>query len=318
MNFIKLLSKLALIISSLILFYSCDAIEQEKHRTGHVDHDESAHGEEVVRLTDEELAEFGIKVSVAGPGKLERHINLTGEIVIDPERLAHLHPRFPGLVKRVNKKIGDRVYKGEVLAVIEGNESLAPYELKSLLDGAVIDMHLTPGEVVNDGDHNIIIADLSNVWANLNIYQKDLGNIRVGQKVYLSTGPESKEFIGKISYISPVVDERTRTATARVVLDNSSGKWRPGLFVNARVITGDEMVPIHVPKTALEKFENETVIFIRDEDGFEPKPVTLGRTNTTAVEIVHGVRAGQSYVSAGGFHLKAELQKDAFGDGHGH
>ncbi|MGD9489509.1 MAG: efflux RND transporter periplasmic adaptor subunit [Calditrichaceae bacterium] len=317
MNYIKILLITALVIIGLIIA-GCGAIEQEKHETNLAEHDESAHGEEIVRLNDEELSEFGIEVSIAGPGKLERYANLTGEIVIDPERLAHLHPRFPGLVKRVNKKIGDRVNKGEVLAVIEGNESLAPYELKSLLDGTVIDMHLTPGEVVDDGIHNIIIADLSKVWANLSIYQKDLGNIRAGQKVYISAGPNTEETIGKISYISPVVDERTRTATARVVLENPSGNWRPGLFVNARVITGDETVPIHVPKTALEKFENQTVIFIRDEDGFEPRPVTIGRTNTTTVEITAGIQAGQSYVSAGGFHLKAELQKDAFGDGHGH
>ncbi|MGD9900406.1 MAG: efflux RND transporter periplasmic adaptor subunit [Calditrichaceae bacterium] len=318
MNIIKILLKTVFIITGLILISGCGEVEQEKQGTHETDHDESALTEEIVRLNEQELTEFGIRLSVAGPGKLERYTNLTGEIVIDPERLAHLHPRFPGLVKRVNKKIGDRVNKGEVLAVIEGNESLVSYELKSLIEGSVIDMHLTLGEVVEDGKHNIIIADLSKVWANLSIYQKDLGNIREGQKVYLSTGPDTEEITGKISYISPVVDARTRTATARVIVDNSSGIWRPGLFVRAQVITGDETVPIHVPKTALEKFENRTVIFIRDEDGFEPRMVTIGRTNTTTVEITSGIEAGQSYVSEGGFHLKAELQKDAFGDGHGH
>lgn len=288
--------------------------ETEKYEHGSEGHEE----EKIVVLSVDEMTEFGIEISTAGPGKLEQHVDLTGEIVIDPDRLAHIVPRFPGIVKKVNKKIGDRVSKGETIAIIESNESLSPYEIKSMIDGQVIDMHLTHGEVISDSDHKITIADLSKVWANLNVYQKDLNNIRVGQKVTISAKLGTKEVEGKISYISPVVNEKTRTAIARVVLDNHDDLWRPGIFINGKVIVGNETVSVYVPKTALENFENRTVVFVKHQEGFEPQPVTIGRSNTKAVEIIAGLKPGQNYVSKGGFNLKAELQKEAFGDGHGH
>lgn len=269
--------------------------------------------EEIVGLTPEELKEFEIEISTAGPGPLEEHADLTGEIMIDPARLAHIVPRFPGIVKEVRKKIGDPVEKGEVLAIIESNESLSPYKVTSLIDGMVIDMHLTRGEVITDEGHAFTVADLSKVWANLSVYQKDLPFVKIGQKAIISAGPASQEATGRISYISPIVDEETRTATARVVLPNPRGIWKPGLFVNARVITGNKIVSARVPKTALETFENQTVVFVKDKDGFRPQPVEIGRSNEVAVEITGGLRPGQEYVSKGGFTLKSELQKEAFG-----
>ncbi len=281
------------------------------------EHEEKEHNE-TIRLTQEEQAEFDIELAVAGPGELERHVDLTGEIGIDPDNLAHIFPRFPGIVKKVNKRIGDQVKEGDVLAVIESNESLSPYNMTSLIKGTVLNMHLTLGEVVSDADHKITIADLSHVWANLNIYQKDLFSIKTGQKAIISAGPGSKTAVGKISYISPVVDERIRTATARVVLPNKSGFWKPGLFVSARVIIGKDRVDILAPKTALQTYENQTVVFVKDKEGFRPQPVRIGRSNARAVEITDGLQPGQEYVSKGGFTVKAELQKESFGEGHGH
>ncbi len=274
--------------------------------------------EGITRLSEDELQEFGIKLATAGEGDIQLHIDLTGEIKIDPDRLAHITPRFTGIVKEVRKKIGDKIRKNEVLAVIESNESLAPYEVKSLISGTVINMHLTKGEVISDQSHDIVIADLSYVWADLNVYQKDLQFIEPGQMAVISGGVNMPEAQGKISYISPVVDEQTRTAIARVVLPNPKGRWRPGLFVNGRVVTQSVTVPIAVPKTALETYEDQTVVFVKSGDGFKSQPVSIGRSNQVAVEIVAGLKSGQKYVSKGGFTLKAELQKESFGEGHGH
>ena len=90
------------------------------------------------------------------------------------------------------------------------------------------------------------------------------------------------------------------------------------MFVSARVIIGNDKVSVMVPKTALETFENQTVVFVKHEDGFMPQAVTIGRSNSTAVEILTGLKQGQEYVSKGGFTLKAELQKESFGEGHDH
>ena len=290
--------------------HEAEAIEQEEHSS----HEE----EEIVRLSAKELEEFGVELAIAGPGKLQVHTDLTGEIVIDPDRLAHIIPRFPGIVKEVRKKTGDKVKKGQVLAIIESNESLVPYEVKSLIDGTVIEMHLTLGEVISDATHAFIVADLSYVWANLSVYQKDLQFIKIGQKAVITSGSEMPDAQGKVSYISPVVEEDTRTATARVVLHNPDGRWRPGLFISATVIKQESQVDIIIPKTALETFEERRVVFVKTEEGFIPQPVSVGRSNNLTVEIIAGLHPGQEYVSKGGFTIKTELQKEGFGGGHGH
>ena len=305
--------------------HSPGSVESGEEHSGHNEaggdaenDEENGHGEEIARLSNEELQEFGIELATAGEGQIQLHIDLTGEIKIDPDRLAHITPRFSGIVKTVHKKIGDKVKKGEVLAVIESNESLAPYEVTSLIDGTVIEMHLTKGEVISDASHDIVVADLSYVWADLNVYQKDLPFIGTGQIAVISGGVKMPDAQGKISYISPVVDEATRTAIARVVVPNHNGHWRPGLFVNGRIVTESVTASTVVPKTALETYEDQTVIFVKTADGFKPQPVTIGRSNLANVEILSGLKPGVMYVAKGGFTLKAELQKESFGGGHGH
>lgn len=316
---IKILSVTAFIFFLGIFSFRCSEPEAT-----HDDHEENLqeqteeHAEEVVRFSQDELDEFQIELATAGPGIIENHVDLTGEIVIDPNRLAHIVPRFPGLVKDVYKKIGDSVEKDEVLAVIESNESLTPYEVRSLIKGKVIDMHLTRGEVIADLGHAFTVADLSEIWANLNIYQNDLAEIRIGQKAIISAGHGLGQAAGKISYISPIVNEETRTTTARVILPNPDFRWRPGLFVTAEVVTGSIKADVVVPKTALQNFENQTVVFVKTNNGYQPTPVAIGRSNAYNVEIVDGLEAGEVYVAKGGFTMKAELEKESYGDGHGH
>lgn len=88
--------------------------------------------------------------------------------------------------------------------------------------------------------------------------------------------------------------------------------------MTAKVAVGGSPVGLVVPKSALQTFEGKTVVFVRTDEGFEPKPVELGRQNGTTVEILSGLTAGQTYAAEGSFTLKAQLSKGAFGDGHNH
>ncbi len=313
----KLLIPLLLTVSISTLFWQCGSADQNiktSHQTNEAYHD----NEQIVTITQQEMKEFGVETAVAGPGKLKLHVSLPGEVVIPPGNLAHIHPRFPGIVKEVRKTVGDRVKKGETLAIIESNESLSDYALKSLIDGTVIEMHMTRGEMVNDRMHGFVVADLSKVWIYLRVYQKDLPYVRVGQPVNISAGRGIPEARGVISYIAPVIDEVTRTAEARVELVNEKGIWKPGLFVTGRIETENMRVNLAVPKTALETMGGKTVVFVKGNNGFKPQPVRIGRENDSLVEIIHGLRAGQTYISKNGFVLKAELEKSEFGEGDEH
>lgn len=192
------------------------------------------------------------------------------------------------------------------------------YEIRAPFAGTIIEKHLTLGESVSADAEVFTIADLSSVWVDINVYQKDLTQIRKGQTVSILIGHGIPTVSGKVAWVGPLVGEATRTAKARVILANPDGTLRPGLFVTAQVAVADTPVGIVIPKSALQTFEGRTVVFVQDEDGLEPKPVQTGRENASHVEIVEGLKSGQTYVSQGAFTIKAQLSKGAFGDGHNH
>ena len=268
---------------------------------------------QAIKLTDNELKEFGIEIKQAGAGVITNHIDLTGEIKAEPSRLSHIIPRFPGIVKEVYKTVGEKVKQGEVLAVIESNESLTPYEVKSLVDGTIIELHMAKGDLVGGEQVAITVANLDKVWTILTIYQRDINKIEAGQRTLVSLTAEEKGEEGIISYVSPVVDEKTRTASARVILNNTSGKWRPGMFVSAKVFVSEKNLPLVVEKSALQTLEDKTVVFVKRGDEFFPQQVKTGMVNDVSVEITSGLQPGQKYVSKGSFTLKAELLKESFG-----
>ena len=196
--------------------------------------------------------------------------------------------------------------------------SYTRFEIRSPQDGTIIEKHITLGENVGTDADVFTIADLSTVWVNLNVYQKDLVRIREGQRAEIEIGHGIPSAAGAIAWIAPRVDEETRTARGRIVLANPDGNFRPGLFVTARVAVGSSAVDIVIPKTALQSFEDQQVVFVRTERGFEPRPVEIGRQNGATVEIIKGLEPGETYAAEGAFTLKAQLSKGAFGDGHNH
>jgi cobalt-zinc-cadmium efflux system membrane fusion protein len=296
-------------LALFVLFLAAPQTSARAQEEGH---------QEIVNLSAEEMREFGIVVAQAGSATLTSSVDLPGEIQANDNTLAHIVPRFPGIVTDVGAQVGDRVAAGQVLAVIESDGSLSPYEVKTLLSGTVTAKHITLGEAVSREYAAFVVADLTTVWADITVYQRDIGDVAVGQEVRISAGRAHPPVTGTISYVAPVVDEETRTALARVVLPNPDGVWRPGTFITARILIESYVVPVAVPRTALQDFEDQDVVFVQTEDGFIPRPVTVGRSDENMLEIVSGLAAGENYVSQGGFTLKAELGKGSFGGGHAH
>lgn len=267
-----------------------------------------AEDERLVPIAPEQMKELGITVATAGPGRIDRGIELLGEVRPNGDTLAHIVPRFPGIVRDVRKSVGDEVRAGEVLATVESNESLSPYEMRTQLDGTILERHVTRGETVGRDKPTFIIADLSTVWIDLAVYQKDLDRVRVGQSVHVAIDPERLDAEGRITYIAPIVDEPTRTATARVVLPNPNRSWRPGLFVTARVVDPVDAA-VAVRRSAVQTVEGRPTVFVDTGEGFSARHVKLGRTGEAWVEVVDGLAAGERYAATGSFVFKAELGK---------
>jgi membrane fusion protein, heavy metal efflux system len=289
-------------------------------RPEHEDHaDEGEHhdGEDGERrtFTVAEFEGFGVRVGTAGPGLVDAGIELPGEVRPNGDFIAHLAPRFPGIAREVRKRVGDDVRAGEVMAVVEG-DNLASFPLRAAFPGTVIDRHVSLGEVVGPDRPAFIVADLSSVWVEIDVYQSALDRVRTGQTVRISENRGRNVAEGVVSYVSPVVDQATRTARARVALANPDGRWRPGGFVTVLLLepTSAEVV---VPRRAVHRVDGERVVFVVAGDQFEARAVTLGPSGRSLVAITKGLAPGERFADEGSFLVKAELAKGA-GAGHHH
>ena len=199
---------------------------------------------------------------------------------------------------------------------------LGRYALRAPFDGIVIAKHVTLGEKLTDDDDDdaFTVADMSSVWVDLSVYQKDLPYVHKGQKVHMTFGEGIPDVEGVVGYVFPIVSEKTRTCVARVVLPNPKLLLRPGLFVSAEVHVGRAEVPVLLPRDSVRRIEGRPVVFVPDEHGFRAEPVKTGRQSRTQVEIVSGLKAGQAYVAAGAFELQAKVVTSGLGAhaGHGH
>ncbi len=194
--------------------------------------------------------------------------------------------------------------------------------LSAPIAGTVVRRTVTLGETVSAGDAGadplFTLVDDSVVWADIAVYKQDIARIRVGAPVALKT--DSGEILAQsaIAFVLPVISETSRTATARVIVDNPDGTLRPGQYVTADLSVGTSEQVLRVPEAAIQLVEDRPSVFVPVEGGYAPRSVMTGTKSGGFVEIRSGLMAGETIVTDGAFTLKAQLEKDAFGDGHGH
>ncbi|MHA6561764.1 efflux RND transporter periplasmic adaptor subunit [Pseudomonas alliivorans] len=183
------------------------------------------------------------------------------------------------------------------------------YELIAPFDAMVVEKHLAIGEVVSDASNAFTLSDLSRVWATFGVAPKDLDKVIVGRPVTVSAPDLNARVEGRIGYVGSLLGEQTRAATVRVTLANPNGAWRPGLFVSVDVAAEQSQVAVSLPESAIQTVEDKPSVFVRNDEGFQLTPVTLGRSDGGYVQIVQGLAAGTQVAATGSFILKSELGK---------
>ena len=183
------------------------------------------------------------------------------------------------------------------------------YELRAPFDAVVVEKHLSVGEVVDETSNAFTLSDLSRVWATFAVAPRDLDKLVTGRNVTVSAPDLGAQVEGKVNYVGSLLGEQNRAATVRATLANPSGAWRPGLFVTIAVSVERFNAAVVVPQSALQTWEDQTVVFARTEEGFEARPVKAGRRDAGQVEITSGLAAGTQIAAAGSFVLKSELGK---------
>lgn len=195
------------------------------------------------------------------------------------------------------------------IGVSESGQGLNRFELRAAYEGLVVERSVSVGEAVKEDTPIFTIADLSTVWAEVQLPAKDLPLVQVGGKLRLRASAFEAETTGTVAFIGALVGSQTRMAKARIVVANPKGLWRPGLFVNVEVMANDVQVPVAIDSEALQTLGAKSVIFVRDLKGFSPHFVTLGRSDGKQVEILAGLPPGTPYAAKGSYVIKSEMTK---------
>ena len=291
---------------------SHDDHENDHSADGHEEHSEHGHGHgesSPVEWTEELLHESNIELKMVSSGKISVGLELPGKIVSYEPNVAHIIPRFPGIIREARKHLGESVQKGDVLAVIESNQSLNPYEVKSPISGVVVKRHSTVGEYASETTDIFVVADLSRVWGEFYVFSDDFGKIELGAPVAVEAKPLKHPIRSTVSFVSKIVDEHTQSKFIRTILENPKGQLYPGAFANALVELETVDAGLVVDKSALQRLEGRDVLFVWEGDTFEPRPVVIGKQDKQSVAILSGLKTGEEYASGNTFLIKAEIGK---------
>jgi len=266
------------------------------------------------RIARDIAEEAGIVVETAGPATISENLTVYGRIVSDPENVSHVNARFDGVIRSVSASIGDVVKKGQALAVVEANDSLNNYTIAAPISGTVIDRHANPGETTG-GQSLFTIVDTSSVWAELAVFPSDRSRVRVGAPVTVSTAVGDISLDGEIALLSPVAGAN-QSVTARVPLDNPEGLLAAGMYLTGEIEIAQYDVPLAVKRSSLQPFRDFTVVYTQIGEEYEVRMLELGRQDGTWVEVLGGLDAGATYVTANSYVIKADIEKS--GASHDH
>ncbi len=284
------------------------------------------------------------------------NLSYSGQLMVNQDRVESLSANYKGRVEKlyINDE-GEQVNKGQLIAEIyapeiqilkdeynlaleQDNSTLINSVTKKIKNleltinavkqmengilklrapktGIVTTLFINQGDNIKADQQLLQIADFSSLWANLDIYENDLNTLKVGDKLSI-TIPNQSEVKGEVTFISPALDDNTRSATARVVINNENLNLKPGVFISATLEKTSkskvEKGTLMLPKSAVLWTGERSVVYqeIEDESGvyYKMKEVITGKSSGDAIEIISGVSADDVIVSQGAFSIDSEAQ----------
>lgn len=341
--------------------------------------------EKLLDLSDAEIHQAGIKIQKLELQEKADQIVVTATIQANQDRVAHVAPRVPGRIVKVNASLGDRVKPGQALATLDSielgearssylqaaseaavvqagfdraqrlqTENIIPekdylraraehekaraalraagdklrmmgvspeklsgsvFPLTAPFSGTVIEKKAVLGELAQPDASLFTVADLSTLWIESDLFEKDLGKVKVGAQAAVTVSAYPGEvFKGLLTYISSTMDRETRTVKARVEVPNTDGRLKPEMFATVAIGTGGSVKALLVPEEAVLLLQGQPTVFVAESGGFEPRAVEVGERTQGYAVLKSGVAAGESVVVSGAYALKARLLKSQIGD----
>ncbi|WP_350433307.1 efflux RND transporter periplasmic adaptor subunit [Shewanella sp. H8] len=279
--------------------------QQSKDEHGHDEHDDE--GVRHVEIDADIAQRIGINTAEVTSGTIEKTIRAFAKVNLAPNNSANISARFSGVIKELYVTLGDTVTKGFNVAKVESNDSLQSYTIKAPIDGVIQAQYVNIGE--NTSDKTLmLIVNRDVLWAELNIFPMNRNKVKVGQWVTLHGNNQS--YRGKISHLLPSTDAHAVTH-ARVKINNQQGQFMPGDMLSANIAVDEIQVPLMVVKEAIQDIDNQQVVFIKQGERYELRPITLGHSDDRYTQVISGLALGEQYVAENSYLIKADIEKSA-------
>jgi RND family efflux transporter MFP subunit len=200
----------------------------------------------------------------------------------------------------------------EIRALDKTRQPLEVVTFRAPVSGFVIEKHALKGLHIMPGQSLYRVADLSVVWVEADVYERDLSMVRLGATATITVDAyPGDRFTGRVMYVYPYLDEKTRTNKVRFEFANRGGRFKPGLYANVE-LRGTGGMALTVPMDAVLDSGQDQVVFVAQGDGmFEPRTVKVGRRGGDSVEILDGLRDGEQVATGAAFFLDSESQLHA-------
>jgi len=267
-------------------------------------------------------------------GRIERlNVSVTGEEVRAGQLLATIYsPELyaaqqelitasslkqsqPALYKAVRNKL--KLWKlsdNQINQIEETQKVKENFPVYATVSGTVTEKLVEQGDYIKQGQPLLKIANLNTVWANFDVYENQIDLFKKGQEVLVTTNAyANKEFKGKVDFIDPILNTKTRTVTLRVVLNNKNDVFKPGMFVEGKIEglnTNKEQV-LAIPSSAILWTGERSVVYLKanpNQPVFEMRKITLGNQIGNNYEVFEGLNNGDEIVTNGTFTVDAAAQ----------
>lgn len=204
-----------------------------------------------------------------------------------------------------------------VSTTIASTNGLSVFPLTAPFAGTVIEKKAVVGELATPDKALFTVADLSTLWIEANLFEKDLAQLKVGSDAVVTVNAYPTEtFKGRLTYIGGVLDKETRTIRGRIEVRNADGRLKPEMFATAAIATGGAVKALTLPDGAMVLVSEQPTVFIQDGEHFESRPIEVGEKLRGRMVVKSGLKPGERVVTAGAYALKARLLKSQIGDSH--
>ncbi len=270
-------------------------------------------GQTLAIIESREAASLNAEVEAAGARSALARSNLRREQRLFAERVSPEQDLVAARTAATEAGIALRLARQQLSATGGGGGALNRIAVRSPIAGQVIARSATLGQQVAADSELFRVANLAKVSVTMSLVPADAGRVKPGARVEVTSAGRRQD--GRVTFVSPILDETTRLVPVIATIDNAAGTWRVGENVGVSVLlpaSGDRSVA--VPSAAVQMIGDKPHIFVRTASGFKATPVTLGRTNGGAVTVTAGLTGEERIASTNAFTLKTELGKNAAKD----